>query len=280
MAAARYPRIVRFAWLAFLFVGSLWLLVLWAQPRMAFFPSRGVQRTPDSMGVPFTDLQIVTTDGVTLHAWWMAHPSPRAQVIYWHGNGGNLSMWLDVIAQLRQHGFSVLAVDYRGYGASTGAPSEQGLYRDAEASIRFFNERLRKGTAPVVFWGRSIGAPVAAHGAATSTPDALVLETPFPDVRTLLAGNPVMRFLSLFSGYRFPTSEFLQRYSGPLLVVHGDADTIIPFGAGRQVFDRAPSARKQFVALPGADHNDLHIVNSTARWRAIDAFIASLARST
>jgi len=204
----------------------------------------------------------------------------HANVLFFHGNGEIAADYDSIGPFYNRIGVNFLAVDYRGYGASTGAPSEQGLYRDAEASIRFFNERLRKGTAPVVFWGRSIGAPVAAHGAATSTPDALVLETPFPDVRTLLAGNPVMRFLSLFSGYRFPTSEFLQRYSGPLLVVHGDADTIIPFGAGRQVFDRAPSARKQFVALPGADHNDLHIVNPTVRWRAIDAFIASLARST
>jgi fermentation-respiration switch protein FrsA (DUF1100 family) len=281
VSAASIPqRVIRLLIFLIVAAAALKVLVWWLEPRMAFFPSRGVQETPADLRLAFTDVRIPTADGETLHAWWLDHPAPRAQVIFWHGNGGNLSMWLDVIAGLRQRGFSVLAVDYRGYGASTGRPSERGLYRDAEASIRYFNERLRTGTAPVVFWGRSIGAPVAAHGATISTPDALVLETPFPDVRTLLAGNPVMGFLSLFSTYRFPTSEFLQRYQGPLLVVHGDTDTIIPFSAGRQVFDRAPSPRKQFVALPGADHNDLHVVSPTAYWRAIDAFMASLAPGT
>jgi pimeloyl-ACP methyl ester carboxylesterase len=110
--------------MAFLFVGSMWLLVLWAQPRMAFFPSRGVQRTPEAAGLPYSSLQVATADGVMLHGWWMEHPSPRGQVIYWHGNGGNLSLWLDVFADIRRRGFSVLAVDYRGYGGSEGSPSE------------------------------------------------------------------------------------------------------------------------------------------------------------
>jgi fermentation-respiration switch protein FrsA (DUF1100 family) len=277
-ASSIAQRVIRLLLLLVIAVAALKALVWWLEPRMAFFPSRGVQDTPADRQLAFAEVRIPTPDGETLHAWWLEHPAPRAQVVFWHGNGGNLSLWLDVIAGLRQRGFSVLAVDYRGYGASTGRPSERGLYLDAEASIRYFNERLRKGTPPVLWWGRSIGAPVAAYAASVSAPDALVLETPFRDVATLLAGNPVMRFLSLFSSYRFPTSEFLRRYTGPLLVIHGDRDTIIPFAAGRRVFDAAPSARKEFVTLPGADHNDLHIVNPPAYWRAIDAFLLPLKR--
>lgn len=254
---------------------ALKLLVLWLQPRLAFYPLTGVQETPAELGIPFRDLRITTDDGVALHAWWLEHPAPRAQVVFFHGNGGNLSLWIDVIAGLRQRGFSVLAVDYRGYGASGGHPSEEGLYRDADATIRAFAE-LRKENVPVIYWGRSIGTPVAAHAATRAAPDALVLESPLPDVRSVLQTNPVMWLLGLFSSYRFPTAELVRQTRVPLLVVHGDADTIVPHAAGKRVFDAAPGERKTFVTIPGAGHNDLHVATPSLYWRSIDAFAASL----
>ena len=257
--------------------GALKLFVWWLEPRMMFYPTRGVQETPADAGLAFTDLRIATGDGETIHGWWLEHPEPRAQVIFFHGNGGNLSLWLDIIVELRQRGFSVVAIDYRGYGASTGKPSERGLYRDADAVLRIQAEKLRKGRAPVIYWGRSVGAPIAAYAASKAAPDAVILETPFPDIRTVLRTNPVLWVLSWFSSYRFPTTKHLQTYRGPLLVVHGDRDSIVSFGVGKQVFDRAPTARKTFVTIPAADHNDLHVVNPELYWRSIDGFVATLA---
>jgi fermentation-respiration switch protein FrsA (DUF1100 family) len=196
-------------------------------------------------------------------------------VIYWHGNGGNLSLWLDVIAGLRARGYSVLAVDYRGYGASTGTPSERGIYRDADAATAYFRAHLASKEVPVVVWGRSLGCAVASYSASRTPPDALVLESPFPDVAALFARNPVMRVLSMFSSYTFSTATHLARYSGPLLVVHGDADSIIPFSGGRRVFDGSPSNPKTFLALAGADHNDSH-AGHPDYWTAIDRFVAAL----
>ena len=255
---------------------ALKLLVWWLEPKLAFFPIRGVQATPSDVGVPFQDVQIETADGERLHAWWLERRDGIAQVVFFHGNGGNLSLWLDILAEMWRRGFSVLAVDYRGYGASTGRPSEQGLYRDGEATVRAFRERLRKDGLPIIYWGRSIGAPVATHAANAAKPDALVLETSMPDVRSVLRTNPILWLLSFFSSYQFPTSRLLESYDGPLLVIHGDADTIVPFGGGRRVFDRAPTGRKTFVVIPGADHNDLHIVDPRMYWSSIEKFIGSL----
>jgi hypothetical protein len=268
---------MRFLITAAVVAGVLKLLVWWVEPAMMFYPISGVQETPGDARLAFTDLRIPTADDETLHAWWLENPAPRAQVVFWHGNGGNLSLWLDVIVELRNRGFSVLAVDYRGYGASTGKPSERGLYRDADASVRVFAEQLRKGTAPVIYWGRSIGAPVAAYAASKAPPDALVLETPFPDIRNALRTNPVLWVLSWFSSYRFPTSKHLERYRGPLLIVHGEADSIVPFSAGRRVFERARTEQKTFVTIANAGHNDLHVVNPQLYWRGVDDFVAKLA---
>jgi fermentation-respiration switch protein FrsA (DUF1100 family) len=254
---------------------GLKLLVWWAEPRMAFFPFKGVQETPATVGVPFTDHRIATADGEMLHAWWFEHATPRAQIVYWHGNGGNLSLWMPVFVDLHTRGFSVLAVDYRGYGDSTGRASEQGIYRDGEAASAYFAQRLRKQGSPTIYWGRSLGCAVASYTAAKTAPDGLVLEAPFPDVAFLFARNPVMRLMSIFSTYRFPTSEHLEHYTGPLLVVHGDADSIIPFRAGRRVFELAPTKAKTFVALPGGDHNDVYADRSDYA-PIIDRFVAAL----
>jgi fermentation-respiration switch protein FrsA (DUF1100 family) len=257
---------------------ALKLVVWFLEPRMAFFPLRGVQETPASAGVTYQDLRIETADGETLHGWWLERADAHAQVIYFHGNGGNLSLWLDILVELFRRGYSVLAIDYRGYGASTGRPSERGLYRDAEAAVQVYRQRLLKNGIPTIYWGRSIGAPVAAHAASQTKPDALVLEAPMPDVRSVLRTNPILWALSFFSSYRLPTSQLLDRFDGPLLVIHGDGDSIIPFSAGRQVFDKATTRLKTFVAVPGADHNDLHIVNPDLYWTSIDRFTKDLRR--
>ena len=262
---------------AVLVLAALKLLVMWLEPRVAFFPLPGVQETPTSAGLPYEDLHIRTADGETLHAWWLAHEEPRAQVIFWHGNGGNLSLWLDVIVEFRRRGFSVLAVDYRGYGASTGRPTEQGIYRDADAAVREFTARLRRPGIPVVYWGRSLGSTVAAASIRIERPDAVVLESPMPDVRAVLRGSPVLWVLSFLSSYRFPTSRFLDAYDGPLLVIHGDADSIIPFAAGRRVYEEAPARPKRFVALAGTEHNDPYFATSSIYWQAVDGFLQELA---
>lgn len=253
------------------------VLVWWLEPRMAFFPMRGVQDTPADAGIPFRALHVETADGESLHGWWLERPTPRAQIVFFHGNGGNLSLWLDILVELWQRGFSVFAVDYRGYGASTGRPTEPGLYRDAEAAVQTF-QQLRQAGPPVIYWGRSIGAPVAAYAATRTPPDALVLETPMPEVRALLRTNPLLWTLSFLSSYRFPTTQFLERYRGPLLVVHGDADSIVPFDAGRRVYERAPTSEKTFVSIAGAGHNDLHLANPELYWASIDRFVVSLSR--
>ena len=252
------------------------LLVVWLEPRMAFYPDRGVQQTPEALSLSYEDLRLQTADGETLHGWWLEHPDPRGQVLFFHGNGGNLSLWLDLVGDLRRRGFSVLAADYRGYGASTGTPTEAGLYRDADAAVAELGRRRRPGV-PMIYWGRSIGCPVAAYAASVQPPDAVILDSPMPDARSVLRNSPVLWALSFFSSYRFPTSRFLTGYRGDLLVIHGEGDSIVPFAAGRRVFEAASARRKTFAAIAAADHNDLDSADPQAYWSAVDAFVAGIA---
>ena len=246
-------------------------LVALIEPRLTFFPFRGETETPRTYGLAYDPISLRTDDGETLTAWWIPHPSARADVLYFHGNGGNLSLWAPVLASIQARGLNVLAVDYRGYGTSTGTPSEDGLYRDAAALVQA-HARLRSLERPVVYWGRSLGGAVAAYATTRARPDALILESTFVNKRAVLWGNPVLRVLDTFARYRFDTAGHLRGYDGPTLVIHATGDTIIPFAAGRELFERL-GGDKQFLELPTGDHNDFHGPSARVYWDAVDRFI-------
>ena len=269
----------RVIWTAIALIGLLVafaVLVRAVEARFAFFPLMGETATPRDFGVRYEGLTISTRDGERLHAWLLPADTPRARIIYFHGNGGNLSVWAPILANLTLHGYSVLAFDYRGYGLSTGRPSERGLYRDVDAVL----ERAWRDTdrhTPIVYWGRSLGTAMAAYAASIRSPDSVILEAGFPDAGALARTSPPLAFLALFSSYRFPTAELLRRVPSPTLVMHGDADTVVPFALGRALFDRLAGA-KQFVTIHGGDHNDVAPPDAPAYWRAVDAFISSAGR--
>jgi uncharacterized protein len=252
----------------------LWLLVRWAEPRLAFFPTAGESETPRDFGVPFDAVTIETSDGEHLRAWVMHAPAPRATVVYFHGNGANLSNWSPILSGIVQHGYSVFAFDYRGYGQSTGHPTERGLYRDVDAVVK----QARAGqsaSTPTIYWGRSLGAAMAGYAATVQPPDGIILESGFVNARAAIRSSPILLFLSFFSSYRFPTAEFVNRAKRPVVVIHGNRDSVIPFRLGQELFETL-TVPKQFVVIEGGDHNDDVPPDAQTYWSAVDGFSAGL----
>jgi len=256
-------------------LGAVRWLVRFYEPGLAFFPARGEDATPGSYGVPFTPLNVTTADGQRLRVWHLAREDARAQFVYFHGNGGNLSLWSDVLVAISREGFDVIAFDYRGYGTSTGAPSESGLYADTDAVLKLVEERLRRPGVPLVYWGRSLGATMAAYGAAVREPAGVILESGFPSMRAVVRSSPVFWLLSWFSSYEFPTSRWMARTKARALVLHGDRDSIIPYALGQQLYEEIPGP-KQFVTIKGGDHNDPTPRDADAYWRAVRQFVSEL----
>jgi fermentation-respiration switch protein FrsA (DUF1100 family) len=244
------------------------------EPRLAFFPFAGEDVTPQDFGVSYTPLTLETEDGERLRAWHLPRADATAQVVYFHGNGGNLSLWADILVGLWRQGLEVIAVDYRGYGLSTGAPSEQGLYRDVASTLAHVHSRLRRPEVPLVYWGRSIGTAMAAYAGHRQAPDGLILEAGFPSARAVLESNPVMLLLSLFSSYRFATAEWMASVRTPTLVIHGDSDSVIPYRLGQRLHEALPGP-KRFVTIPGGDHNDASPRDPERYWSAVKDFIAT-----
>ena len=264
-------------WLAIvtLVLGTLTLCIRFLEPRLAFFPRPGEQQTPKDFGVLFTTHTIPTADGQRLHAWHLPHKNPHARVVYFHGNAGNLSVWADVFVGVWRQNFEVIAVDYRGYGLSTGQPSESGLYQDVEATIAFVHDRLPPIEAPLVYWGRSLGTPMAAYAATRRPPDGIVLESGFPDLRAVVESNRAMWFLSWFMSYSFSTATWMASVQQPTLVLHGDQDRVVPHAIGQRLYEGLPGP-KQFVTLPGLDHNDDIPEAWPMYWDVVKRFAASL----
>lgn len=257
-------------------LAGICLVLWWAVPRLenvfVFRPIPDVSRTPADLGIPFEQLFIETPDGCRLSAWHLCPDDPVGSVIYFHGNGGNLGILTEILALLYGSGLQVMAIDYRGYGWSTGRPSEQGLYLDAVASVRYFRENLKQPRLAVVYWGRSLGGCVAAYAASHDPPDGLILETAFPSKASLLRNYPSFRPFHLFSRCRLDTLRYLKSQHFPVLLVHGDRDRTVPLEQGRLLFEKL-AGPKQFYCVQGADHLSVHRIDTNAYIERVLRFV-------
>lgn len=242
--------------------------------RTLYFPDRALLSTPASRGLEYEDASIVTEDGVRLHGWWA--PGPRDFTLLWcHGNAGNVSFRLELLAGLvRRVGCSVLLFDYRGYGLSEGRPSEKGTHADALAAREWLSGRNDVDGSKVVYYGVSLGAAVAASLAVRVPPAALVFDAPMPGVLRMarLQSPLLLPLAALLVRARYDTIGAIRRVDAPLLVFHGEQDELVPIELGREVFDAAPGP-KEWHAIPGGSHNDTYTIAGAAYFEAIDAFL-------
>jgi fermentation-respiration switch protein FrsA (DUF1100 family) len=261
-----------------LVLSAIGALLLIFETRLLFFPSRAHEITPGQVGLTFEDVTLTTEDGVRLHAWFLPVPSSRWTVLVSHGNGGNISHRLDRALLLQARlGASVLLYDYRGYGRSEGSPDEEGTYRDARAAYQWLVRDRKTPTHRLVLFGESLGSAVALDLALTEPGAALVLEAPFtsvPDVARATVFFPLAPFVRT----RYDNLSKVGRLRMPLLILHGDHDSVVPFALGRRLYGAAPGP-KRFFAIPGADHNDTYLVGGDAYWSAIAGFLDTLPAS-
>ena len=256
-------------------ITALKLLTSVLEPRLTFFPIRGLNLTPENVGIPYQEIRIQTRDGESIHAWFLHHPEARAEVVFFHGNGGNLSLWLDFIMELYHQSLTVIACDYRGYGESTGSPTEAGLYQDTAALVHHFWHNIHRPTSRVLYWGRSLGGIMAAYATTVRKPDGLVLEATFSEKSSLLKHYPLLRILGFFSRYRFPTTEFVRDLDRPVLVIHGTQDEVVPFSEGQKLFHEL-NTEKYFSEIEGASHNNLHLIDPESYRTRVREFIQEL----
>lgn len=220
------------------------------------------------------DAYFAAEDGTKLHGWYVAHAQPAGHALLLHGNAGNVTLLADMLRSLnRQHNLAVLALDYRGFGRSEGEPSEQGLYQDARAARRWLAEREHITEPDVILIGASIGGAVAVELAAHDGTRGLVLANTFTSLPAAAQRQIPWLPMSWILSTRMNSLAKIETYPGPLLLSHGDADEVVPYSQGLDLFEAAPGP-KRMVTCRGCKHND---PPPEEYHRALGEFLAQLA---
>ena len=232
---------------------------LWAAQRHFIFEARhDLVVKPAELSFPVADITIPVR-GETLHAWWM--PGWRANgklILYFHGNDSNVSTSVGETALLRELGFPVLVVDYRGFGASDGrSPTEASVYEDAEAALAHLVS-WEIDPRDIYVYGHSLGAAIAID-LAVRHPElgGLVVESGFTSIYDMARREPQYRIfpVGLLLNQRFDSISKVSRLELPVLYIHGTADPVVPYQMGEALYQHS-SGHKRLVTVRGGGHDD------------------------
>ena len=239
------------------FVGTLFVL----QRSMLYFPDSSVPSPAASLVPEMEVVATPTADGLRLRSWYRPAEGGQPTVVIFHGNAGNIGNRGFKARYFMKAGFGVMLASYRGYGGNEGKPTEDGLYADGRAAMDFLLKKQNIAPESVVLYGESLGSGVAVHMAMEAALErpvgALVLEAPFTSVADVAAKHyPYLPARWLVKD-RFDSASKIMAIRTPLLVVHGEADGIVPAKFGHRLFDAAVEP-KEGHWIAGGDHNGLY----------------------
>ncbi|HQV00684.1 MAG TPA: alpha/beta fold hydrolase, partial [Bacteroidia bacterium] len=196
-----------------------------------------------------TEVFLKTPDGETINGIFIRQNKPKV-IVYFHGNGTSLLSWQRIADALLPHA-SLLIVDYRGYGKSSGNFSENGFYTDAETAIAFL---LKEGfnMQQIIVYGRSLGSGIAIEMAVRHTLGGLILESPYTSVVDVGKKQHPYLLPALLLKYRFYSLNKAPAIKTPALIFHGEKDATIPVAQGRKIAAALPQCK--LITIPDADH--------------------------
>jgi fermentation-respiration switch protein FrsA (DUF1100 family) len=248
------------------YIGLVALMYL-AQRSLMYFPET-LHTTPAQAGLSEAEeVTLDTADGERVIAWHIPPRGDQPVILYFHGNGGALRYRVDRYRALTQDGTGLVALSYRGYGGSSGRPSEAGLIEDARATYGFVAKRHPE--ARLVLWGESLGTGVAIALAAEKKVARLVLEMPYLSAVAVAASAYPFVPVRWLMKDQFRSDQRIRDVTAPVLIVHGDRDDVIPIESSERLYALI-AAPKRFLRIPGAGHEDLGM-------RAVEAAKAFLA---
>jgi fermentation-respiration switch protein FrsA (DUF1100 family) len=244
-------------WLAGLaicvYVG-LTAMLYFTQRSLMYFPDQA-HVTPAQAGLPqATEVTLTTADGEHIIVWHAPPLGNKPVILYFHGNGGAVHYRVERFKKLLADGIGLVALDYRGYGGSTGSPSEAGLNADAEAAYAF--AAARYAVPQIVVWGESLGTGVAVVLAAKKPVGRVILEAPFTSAAAVGAQHYWYMPVRLLMKDQFRSDERIGKVTAPLLILHGVHDQVVPYAMGERLFDLA-NKPKHIVRFLDGGHEDL-----------------------
>lgn len=236
----------------------------------SFYPKKNIQPERD-LDSYVRKIKIETRDEILLDSLFYHCPESSTLILYFHGNSGNIYNNIKSVEELYKQKNNVLLVDYRGFGKSSGQPSEQGIYLDGEACLDYAINKLKFKEENIIVLGRSLGSTVALHIAQSIVLKGVILITPLTSGKEM-AKVLKMGFLKRIAGDSFENNEKIKQLNSKLLIIHGENDKVIPFAMGQKLFNLYKN-EKTLVKINNANHENLQDVDPILFWGEIKKFI-------
>jgi len=222
---------------------------------MIYHPDKNINPLAEYKLEGFSEYRATTPDNESIQLWYRDAKPGFSTITYFHGNAYHMGSRVNIYAALAARGFGVLGVSYRGYGTSTGTPSEPGLYNDARTAIRFLMQQKHIPLNRIIVFGESLGTGVAVQMATEFDVAALLLQAPYTSVAARAAEIYYFVPVTLMIKDSYNSLAKIKRVKAPLLMFHGEKDEVIPIAHAKTLFDAA-NQPKQAIFFPGNGHND------------------------
>ena len=256
------------------------LYLFFQQTRFIFFPSAVITTTPQLLNLRYQEVWLPVSPTSSkveyIHGWWIPATQVNAKVLlYLHGNGINIGANAAHAKRFHQMGFSVLLIDYRGYGQSQGSfPSEASVYQDAATAWDYLVNHKQVMPNQIMIYGHSLGGAIAID-LALQHPEAagLIVESSFTSIREMIAyqGSYWMFPINLLLHQRFDSISKVRSLQLPVLFIHGTGDQVVPTAMSQRLYTAAPEP-KQLMLIPKAGHNNVAEVAGSHYFRVVQKF--------
>jgi len=228
------------------------------QRAMLYFPASS-KPSYSVLGITAPEIVNISPEpSLTIEGWyWPPAKEGNETIVFFHGNGQAYQYWMDKLKLFRNAGFGTLHAEYRGYAGNAGQPTEQGLYADARAYIKWLEEHKNTKPENIILYGESLGTGVVVQMATEFPVKAIILESPYTSTAELGQSKyPIFPVMWLMKD-QYRSIDKIAGLSMPKLIVHGELDQIIPIRFGRELYEKADEP-KDFIEIKGAGHNDLY----------------------
>lgn len=193
--------------------------------------------------------------GVLINALLIKAKKPKGVIFYCHGNAGNLQRWVTLVEYLVEMNYDVYIMDYRGFGKSDGAVSEEAFYEDVD----FCYQHLKQfwSEEDIIVYGRSLGTAAATKVASLNNPRQLILETPFYSIADVAKKRFPMYPIDMLLQYQFPNNNYIGAINCAISIIHGTNDFTVPFSSALKLYEAAPKEQTTFYTVENGGHNNL-----------------------
>lgn len=243
------------------------LVLYFAQEQLIFRSSTLEKDYKFELNCNYEEIFIETSNKGKIHALKLNADSSKGVLLYFHGNMDGLERWSKIVEPLLKYNYDIIAIDYRGYGKSTGKRKSEVLYYDALEVYDYILNKYQPRKA--IIYGRSLGSTFATYVASKRSADLLILETPFYSMTSIVEHFYPFLPAHSYLNFKFPSYAFIEKVDEPIAFLQGNADLIVPHQNAKKLFNKAKNAK--WIQFEGGGHNDLS--NYSLYWDTMDSLL-------